>query len=53
MTISLDKWEELSKQGDKCGILGCEGQPVWDCPNCSHSYCSEHIKTHLLVCSES
>ncbi len=39
-------WREASLNGQKCGVLGCEGKIEWKCPNCNLSFCVEHIPAH-------
>jgi len=45
-------WLKESKKGIRCGILGCIGKPVWECPVCGAWYCEEHKEVHFHFLSE-
>lgn len=40
-------WLKESKKGIRCGILGCIGKPVWECPVCGAWYCEGHKSVHF------
>lgn len=43
-------WKRLSESGAKCGIVGCDQQPLTACKlGCLNHYCDEHLKIHAHV----
>lgn len=45
---ALGAWAKKSKQGELCGILGCQAKPIVACTHCRHHYCETHA---YLACT--
>jgi len=43
------EWQEESKQGIKCGMLGCYQKPVVQCTHCGFWYCGRHKDMHFHI----
>ena len=52
MSNDIDEWEASSHMGERCGIFGCEEQPMSECGNCEDWYCFDHFIIHFDVPSE-
>ena len=44
--VTAAEWDDKSKRGEVCGVLGCGEKATSRCPDCSRHYCYLHIKIH-------
>jgi len=49
MATNWEYWQNLSKDGKVCGIMGCGETPKNQCPICKEFYCMEHVGIHYHV----
>lgn len=45
-SIDFNEWEERSKKGQLCGVMGRSNEPTTRCPKCLKHYCYEHLQGH-------
>jgi hypothetical protein len=50
--ISYDEWRNLSKKGERCGIVGCFQRPSNKCLTCKTWYCYQHSRIHNHISTE-
>jgi hypothetical protein len=45
-SIDSYEWEERSKKGELCRVMGCSNEPTTQGPKCLKHYCYQHLHGH-------
>lgn len=48
--MDVEMWAARSRQGEVCGIFGCQEKPVVKCDHCSNMYCNLHAGIIDMPC---
>jgi hypothetical protein len=46
------EWNDRSRRGEVCRIIGCHDAPTSQCPTCHVHSCYQHIQSHLHIITD-